>query len=36
VFEMALERKTEALSDEDVPPPPPPTTEAPAPAAIKH
>jgi ATP-dependent Lon protease len=36
VFEMALERKTEALSDDDVPPPPPPTTEAPAPAAIKH
>jgi ATP-dependent Lon protease len=36
VFEMALERKTEALSDDDVPPPPPPGTEAPAPAAIKH
>jgi len=35
VFEMALERKTEALSDDDVPPPPP-VTEAPAPAAVKH
>ncbi|HEX9687056.1 MAG TPA: endopeptidase La, partial [Burkholderiales bacterium] len=36
VFEMALERKTEALADDDVPPALPPITEAPAPAAIKH
>jgi ATP-dependent Lon protease len=36
VFEMALERKTEALSDDDVTPALPPVTEAPAPAAVKH
>jgi ATP-dependent Lon protease len=36
VFEMALERKPEALTDDDVPPALPPITEAPAPAAIKH
>jgi ATP-dependent Lon protease len=35
VLEMALERKPEALSDEDVAPLPPPTG-APAPAAVKH
>jgi ATP-dependent Lon protease len=36
VFEMALERKTEALSDDDATPALPPVTEAPAPAAVKH
>ncbi len=37
VLEMALERKPEALSDEEgAAPPLPPVTEAPPPAAIKH
>ena len=36
VFELALERKPEPLSDDDVAPPLPPVTEAPAPAAVKH
>jgi len=36
VFEMALERKPEPLSEDDVAPPLPPVTEAPAPAAVKH
>jgi ATP-dependent Lon protease len=35
VFEMALERKPEPLSEDDVAPLPP-VTEAPAPAAVKH
>jgi ATP-dependent Lon protease len=36
VFDLALERKTEPLSDDEAPPAPPPVTEAPAPAAVKH
>jgi ATP-dependent Lon protease len=37
VFDMALERKTEPLSDDpDVAAPLPPVAEAPAPAAVKH
>jgi ATP-dependent Lon protease len=36
VFEMALERKPEALSEDEAAPPLPPVTEAPAPAAVKH
>jgi ATP-dependent Lon protease len=37
VFDLALERKTEPLSDEEaVATPPPPVTGAPAPAAVKH
>jgi ATP-dependent Lon protease len=36
VFEMALERKPEPLSEDDAAPPLPPVTEAPAPAAVKH
>jgi len=36
VFEMALERKTEPLSEDEVTPALPPVTEAPAPAAVKH
>ncbi len=36
VFEMALERKPEPLSEDDVAPALPPVTEAPAPAAVKH
>jgi ATP-dependent Lon protease len=36
VFDMALERKTEPLSDEDVAAPLPPVAGAPAPAAVKH
>jgi ATP-dependent Lon protease len=36
VFEMALERKPEPLSEDEAAPPLPPVTEAPAPAAVKH
>ena len=36
VLEMALERKPEPLSEDDVAPPLPPVAEAPAPAAVKH
>jgi ATP-dependent Lon protease len=36
VFEMALERKPEALSEDEAAPALPPVTEAPAPAAVKH
>jgi ATP-dependent Lon protease len=36
VFEMALERKPEPLSEDDAAPALPPVTEAPAPAAVKH
>jgi ATP-dependent Lon protease len=36
VFEMALERKPEPLSEDDVAPALPPVTEAAAPAAVKH
>jgi ATP-dependent Lon protease len=36
VFEMALERKPEPLSEDDAAAAPPPVTEAPAPAAVKH
>jgi ATP-dependent Lon protease len=36
VFDMALERKTEPLSEDDAAPALPPVTEAPAPAAVKH
>jgi ATP-dependent Lon protease len=36
VFEMALERKTEPLSEDEVAPALPPVAEAPAPAAVKH
>jgi ATP-dependent Lon protease len=36
VFEMALERKPELLSEDEAAPALPPVTEAPAPAAVKH
>jgi len=36
VFEMALERKPEPLSEDEAAPALPPVTEAPAPAAVKH
>jgi ATP-dependent Lon protease len=36
VLEMALERKPEPLSEDDVAPALPPVADAPAPAAVKH